>query len=174
MFVPYHSLQLLEKFFSFSCSLLQRLSQSGGVLNPDNSHFLVPRALEHWTVRFAFLEHLEHWWRREEKVSAQVASQSASQSRPSHMNHCSIIITLSWFPFCSFSSSHGFLWSLWVSKVPQSTNLTIIPMWYIKTDSSSFWTVGKFSLKPKCAIYFWCEEIMSESLGITVKPTENQ
>lgn len=174
MFVSYHFLQLLEKSLPFSCSLLQRLSQSGGVLNPDSSRFLVPRALGHWTIRFVFLEHLEHWWWREE-VCAQVASQSASQSRPSHMNHCSIIITLSQFPSCFFSSSDGFLWSLWVSKVCQCANLMIMsPMWYIKTDSSSFWTVGKFSLKPKSAIYFWYEEIMSESLGITVKPTQNQ
>lgn len=138
MCVPCHSLQLCE-FFPFSGLLLQRLSQSGGVLNADNSRFLVPRALEHWTVRFVYLKHLEHWWWTEEKVGDQVASQSASQSRPSHVNHCSIIITLARFPFCSLSSSHGFLWSLWAPRVPQSTNLTIMsPMWYIKTDSSSF------------------------------------
>lgn len=78
MSVVYHSLQLAEKFFPFSCSLLQRVSQSGAVLKPDNSRFSFPElGAEEHSHRCIFLEHRENSWLwREGRLSVQLASQS--------------------------------------------------------------------------------------------------
>lgn len=72
--VVYHSLQLAVKFFSFSRSLLQILSQSGAGLNPDSSHF----SYRSWwaLLGLSSLSTKRTLGWREERLNAQLASQS--------------------------------------------------------------------------------------------------
>lgn len=105
MSVVYHSLQLAEKFFPFSRSLLQRLSRSRAVLKPDNSRFSFLELISTYTGRFIFLEHLEN------RAGGRRGGGGLTGSQPGRllfhmlMSYCSIYHYLSQFPFSSSPGS---------------------------------------------------------------------